>query len=195
MTDIGMNGLHARPASIRSRCELALIGLLLGSLLIETAAIAAVAPEKWGPFRGRVIDVETGEGIAGAAILVVWYEMVPHPVQTNQKFYDAVEAVTDADGRFDIPRRPVPPSDANIRLAGVTYFAPGYVIHSEAVTPPTGQSFVDPTDVRMRKLRTRQELWEKNRGRPSMVPDSKMPAFLKAIEAEYGMLYPGERRP
>ncbi|MGH7324143.1 MAG: hypothetical protein ACREJ9_05785 [Candidatus Rokuibacteriota bacterium] len=130
------------------------------------------------------MDVETGEPIPGAAILVVWYELIPHPVQTNQKFYDALEAVTDAEGRFEVPRRPPPFFDFRIRLAGVTYFAPGYVVHTEVVTPPNGQPFVDPTVVRMRRLKTRQELWEKSRARPSKVPDEKMPGFIKAINAE-----------
>lgn len=157
-------------------------------LLAMTLLVPAEALGKWGPFRGQIVNVETGEPIAGAAVLVVWYELVPHPVQTNQKFYDAAEAVTDAEGRFEVPRRPPPFFDFRIRLAGVTYFAPGYVVHSEVVTPANGQPFVDPTVVRMRRLKTRQELREKSRSRPSKVPDDKMPEFIRAINIERQML-------
>jgi hypothetical protein len=167
------------------RCIVLLIGILLAGFMPP----AADAAETWGPFRGRLVDVETGEPIAGAAVLVVWYEMIPSPVQTNQRFYDAREAVTDADGGFEIPRRSPPFFTFRVRLAGVTYFAPGYVAHSEVVTPPGGQRFVDPTVVRMRRLKTREELREKSRSRPSLVPDEKMPGFLKAIEREDTMIY------
>src|SRR3972149_3119809 len=85
------------------------LGSGLAILVGVALCLAGEMPDKeWGPFRGRIADVETGEPIAGAAVLVVWYEMVPTPVQTNEKFYDAREAVSDADGRFEVPRRSPP---------------------------------------------------------------------------------------
>src|SRR5207249_575775 len=62
--------------------------------------------EKWGPFRGQIVDAETGQPIVGAVVLVVWWEAVFTPIQTNRKFYDAREALTDAEGRFEAPRLP-----------------------------------------------------------------------------------------
>jgi hypothetical protein len=78
--------------------------------------------------------------------------------------------------------------DFHVRLAGLTYFAPGYVVYREVVTPPSGQRFVDSTEIRMKKLKTLQELRAKSRSRPSMVPDDKMPNFITAINTERRML-------
>ncbi len=167
--------------ALRSVC---VVGVLLGSLL----APGADAAEKWGPFRGRIVDVETGEPIPGAAILVVWYEAVHTLAQTNEKFFDAREAKADVEGRFEISRLSPPFFGFRIFPPGFTYFAPGYAAHSEIVTPPDGQAFVEPTVVRMRRLKTRQELWEKSRARPGGVPDEKMPGFIRAINVENRML-------
>lgn len=166
-----------------------LVGLMLGLI----ACAPAQAFEKWGPFRGQIVDMETGQPIAGAAVLVVWWEAVYTPVQTNQKFYDAREAVTDAEGRFEVPRLTPPFFTFRIFPPQVIYFAPGYVAHVEVVTPPDGQPFVAPTVVQMRRLKTREELLKKSRGYPSMIPSEKMPLFLRAIEIEDQMLWPGTR--
>lgn len=162
--------------------------------LLATYVVAAVlsvmahpvteAAEKWGPFRGQIVDVETGQPIAGAVVLVVWWEAVPTPVQTNQKFYDAREAVTDANGRFEVPRRSPPFFSFRIFDPKISYFAPGYEPIAEVVTPPEGQPFVAPTVVQMRPLKTREELLNKSRGYPTSIPENKIPEFLKAINVE-----------
>jgi len=162
----------------------AICGVLLGSFLPG----AAGAAEKWGPFRGRIVDMETGEPIAGVAVLVVWWENVPNPVQGQRRFYDSREAVTHADGRFEIPRFSPPFFSFRIRPPEIILFAPGYIEQSESVTPPNGQPFVDPTEIRMRPLNTRQELLARSRSRPSSVPDDKMPGLIRAINIERTML-------
>lgn len=166
--------------------------------LLATYVVAAVlsvmahpvteAAEKWGPFRGQVVDVETGQPIAGAVVLVVWWEAVPTPVQTNQKFYDAREAVTDANGRFEVPRLSPPFFSFRIFDPKISYFAPGYEPIAEVVTPPEGQPFVAPTVLQMRRLKTREELLRKRRARPAGVPLEKMTELTKAMNVETTML-------
>lgn len=171
-----------------------LTGLLLGC----TTRAPAEALEKWGPFRGQIVDVETGKPIAGAVVLVVWWEDVPNPIQQASKFYDTREGVTDANGRFEVPRLTPPFFTFRIRQPQVTYFAPGYVPHGEVVTPPDGKPFVAPTVIQMRRLKTREELLKKSRGYPSGIPEEKMREFLKVINIERGMLGlrpEGERQP
>ena len=51
--------------------------------------------EQWGPFRGRMVDAETGAPIPGAHFMVSWERDYPNPVHWTQRFYDAQEAVTD----------------------------------------------------------------------------------------------------
>lgn len=170
-----------RTLAVQAMC---LAGILLGFI----SAPPVEALEKWGPFRGQLVDVETGRPIVGAAVLVVWYEAVPTPVQTNQKFYDARETVTDAEGRFEVARLSPPFFSFRIFPPQLSYFAPGYVAQAEVVTPPDGQPFVAPTVVQMRRLKTREELWQKSRGWPAMVPPEKMREFIKAVNMERGLL-------
>jgi hypothetical protein len=70
----------------------------------------------------------------------------------------------------------------------VIYFAPGYAVEKEGVTPPDGVRFVDPTVVKMRRLKSREELLRKSRGYPSQIPEEKMPGFVKAVNIEREML-------
>lgn len=164
-------------------------GVCLGGLLLAMSLTSSVtALEKWGPFRGQVVDVETGQPIAGAVVLVVWWEAVPTPVQTNQKFYDAREAVTDANGRFEAPRLSPPFFSFRIFDPKISYFAPGYEPIAEVVTPPEGQPFVAPTVVQMRRLQTRKEALELiGRAVPNVPWEKrfeKMPHYLRALNEE-----------
>ncbi len=164
------------------------VGAGLGVLLGLAAGGSVGAVEKWGPFRGQLVDAETGQGLAGAAILVVWWREVPNPVHPTQEFYEAREAVTDAEGRFEVPRLSPPVFSAFIRPGQVIYFAPGYRPLREVVTPPDGQPFVAPTVVEMRRLKTREELLAKRRSRPALVPPERMRHLIRAVNVERAML-------
>ena len=85
--------------------------MVVGVMALGAVGLSATAPasERWGSFRGQVVDVETGQPIAGAVALAIWWEVVPSLVHGTQKFYDAREALTGPDGRFEIPRLSVPP--------------------------------------------------------------------------------------
>jgi hypothetical protein len=175
----------------RTIVALCLAGILFG---IDHGSLAE-ALEKWGPFRGRIVDVETGQPIRGAAVLVIWWEEVYTPVQTNTKFYEAREAVTDADGRFEVPRLTPPFFTFRIREPQVTYFAAGYVAEAEVVTPPDGQPFVAPTIVQMRRLKTPGERRKYILGRlPGGVPHERMPEFIRALNEELSALGLGTYR-
>jgi hypothetical protein len=135
-----------------------------------------------------MVDSETGQPITGAAVLVVWDMVIPTPVHDVHRFYDAREAVTDSGGRFEVPGVLPPLYWLLVRRPQVIFFAPGYMLHAEGVTPPDGRPFVDPTVVQMRRLKTREELLKKSRGYPSEIPEEKMKEFLRAINIERAML-------
>lgn len=161
---------------------------LLSSLVLLVVAAESHAREKWGPFRGQVVDLETGQPIAGAVALAVWWRIIPTPVHGTEEFYDAREAVTGPDGRFEIPRLSATGWTFGIQPAQITVFAPGYLWEVTLVTPPGGEEFVDPTVVQMRRLKTREELLKKSRSRPAGVPLEKMAEFTKAVNIERRML-------
>lgn len=58
-----------------------------------------------GPYRGKVVDADTGEPIKGVAVAGVWgidlFGPAQGPVST---FCDAQEAITDKNGEFIVPR-------------------------------------------------------------------------------------------
>lgn len=159
----------------------------LVALLLVLAACAAVqARENWGPFRGQLVDVETGQPIAGAAILVVWWEAIFSPTgHPTEQFYEARETVTDAEGRFEVPRLSVSFWKLGIQPGQVSYFAPGYAPHAEVVTPPDDQPFLAPTVVQMRRLKTREERLERLSfaSQPS-IPLEKRCLYTRALNQE-----------
>ncbi len=163
-----------------------LIGLSMSALLLVVGGLAAEASalEKWGPFRGQVVDVETGQPVAGAAVLMSWWRVIPNPAGGTEQFYDAREAVTDAQGRFEVPRRRPPVFRFGILPPKFTVFAPGYVHVGTVVTPPGGEFFVAPTVVQMRRLKTRKEREEHLAFFPPAIPYEKMPKLVEAVNCE-----------
>ena len=90
--------------------------------------------------------------------MVLWVCEPPN-LHVTQQFYDALETVSDAGGRFEIPAQ-TRFVTAFVREPGLSVFAPGYLMQEPDVTPPGGRAYVDPTIVRMRPLKTREERCE-----------------------------------
>jgi len=128
---------------------------LLLTLVVMITAACRSGPEQWGPFRGQVIDAETGRPIAGAHVMVLWIREPPS-LHFSQWFYDAQETVTGDTGTFEIPRE-TRFLTVFVREPGLGIFAPGYLIQAPEVTPAGGRAYVDPTVVKMRPLTTRDE--------------------------------------
>ena len=134
-----------------------LVWAFLTMLVLGLVLEIAEAGEKWGPFRGRIVDVETGQGIEGAVALAIWEKVFPTVAGTMSEFYDVREVVSGPDGRFEIPRREPPFFTLNIREPDFKVFAPSYAEVRWVVTPESGEALIDPTVIEMRKLRTREE--------------------------------------
>ena len=163
----------ARSASGRIAC------LLL--VFVATAGCRS-GPAQWGPFRGRIVDAETGAPIPGAHFMVSWERDHPNPVHWTQSFYDAQETVADAEGRFEIPRQR---RVFTVLVSAPRFhaFAPGYIAESEEVVSPGGQLYVDDTILRMRLLETRKERCGRLPGGPSMDASGKAILFDRAVQA------------
>ena len=137
-------------------------------------------PEQWGPFRGQVVDAETGMPIAGAHVMVTWIREPPS-LHFSQWFYDAQEAATDRAGRFEIPRQ-TRFATAFVIEPGISVFMPGYLMQAPDVTPATGRAYVEPTIVKMRPLKTREERCKLRPGGPWIDASPKVPRFKAAIQ-------------
>jgi hypothetical protein len=56
-----------------------------------------------GPYKGKVVDADTGKPIEGVVVLGEWYKETPTPAGAVSSYYDARETVTDKNGEFEIP--------------------------------------------------------------------------------------------
>lgn len=75
------------------------IATLLCMLFLANNYDIAHANE-FGPFRGKIVDVNTKEPIEGVVVLVEWWKV---PLFGGSIFIDAQETVTDREGNFYLP--------------------------------------------------------------------------------------------
>ncbi len=150
--------------------------------VILAAAGCRTGSEQWGPFRGQVVDGETGAPIAGANVMVLWIREPP-ALHFAQRFYDAQETVTDAAGRFEIPHE-TRFLTAFVNEPAVSVFAPGYEMASR-----------DGSTIRMRSLRTRAERCEREPyGIGGLFPKDRVPGYSGAVDTYISTLRCAEVR-
>lgn len=119
-----------------------------------------------GPYKGKVVDLETGKAIEGAVVAGVWvlaFNFTP--------FCDAKETVTDKNGEFTLPKGwcfslwPL----AQMDRMDIVVFKPGYLGYPplgytfeerKARMPGFGDEFKDKNQyniIRMGRPKTREE--------------------------------------
>ena len=78
-----------------------LIMCFIMGYLIFTSGCGFIA---WrdGPYKGRVIDAETGQPLEDVVVLGVWYKELPSPGGTVGSYFDAQETVTNKNGDFEV---------------------------------------------------------------------------------------------
>ncbi len=177
-----------------------LIVYILG-IAVENNSVFAT-----GPWKGRIIDIETKEPIEGVVVLAAWQRAYRTPAGDNTYFYNAKEVLTDKEGRFEIPSyRPINllPIISYIREPEFTIFKPGYLSLSSVgfggfFLERTKEEPLERKDIRgktfrlapgiieLPKLKTREERLEAQSDAIPLgeVPDDKMPALLNLINAE-----------
>src|SRR3990172_6905256 len=82
-----------------------------------------------GPWKGKIIDIETKEPLEGAVVLAVWERVYRTPAGASSYFYEAKEVLTDKEGKFEIPSyTPINlvPIISYMRGPLFTIFKPGY---------------------------------------------------------------------
>lgn len=177
-------------------------GILLGLVVVSWSG-AAVAQtgqplERYvnghrGPYRGRVLDAETGKPLAGVVVVAVWRRDRIMPLHSRSEHYAARETLTNADGEFVIdaddvernaPKRTWHPF--------ITIFLPGYGRYrSPAGTPTTvtQRFFEGPgTTVELPRLNTKDERRMHLRGLGphglSDTPFTEIPEFMRLFNQE-----------
>lgn len=86
-----------------------------------------------GPYKGKVIDLETGNPIEGAVVAATWELYILHFIP---RFGDAKETVTDKNGEFILPKAFTLWPFSELRNFHFIIFKPGYLSY-----PPLGLTF------------------------------------------------------
>ena len=173
----------------------------IAALVFAVLAAGCTGRDVRGPFRNQYIDAETGKPIEGVVFLAVWESVTPTLTgDGGRSFYEAQEAVSDVDGRVEIPGLSTPPLRiaVNVRFYA---FAPNYAYATNAthVTPAGGRTYVDTTVTRMRPLTSHQERCEEAH-RTSVIPSfytasssGKMERYISTLNRERDELECGVR--
>lgn len=146
--------------------------IILSIFLIFTVEVFAA-----GPWKGKVIDIETKEPLEGAVVLVFWSRNYRTPYGGSSYFYNVKETLTDKDGRFEIPAyTPINllPIISYIKEPEFRIFKQGYgMLHMALDKYLTGKKEVEPYGgelllsgytirvssglIELQKLKTREE--------------------------------------
>ncbi len=146
-----------------------IVSFVLIFILFTMPALAA------GPWKGKVIDIETKEPLEGAVVLAVWERVYRTPTVASSYFYEAKEVLTDKEGRFEIPSY-IPinllPLISYMRGPSFTIFKPGYgslrmglgeyLTGEKEIEPYSGELSgymirVSHNLIELQKLKTREE--------------------------------------
>lgn len=192
----GKYGLFNEGIDMKSICF-----FLAFVLILTVFAIQAVAA---GPWKGKIIDIETKEPLEGAVVLAVWERVYRTPAGPNSYFYEAKEVLTDKEGGFEIPSySPINllPIISYLRGPHFTVFKPGYLSLSDVdfgdfflsgtkeapmeLKEMSGKVFrLAPRIIELPKLKTKEERLRVIGSLPPSIPDQAMPNLIKLMNVE-----------
>lgn len=179
--------------------SIVVIYLVSGLIMVRSHFMAEVSEpfRGWlyywdGPYKGKVVDADTGEPIEGAAVVEVAYIGIVAGIKDAMPFFcDAKETVTDKNGEFILPKVscfnlwPL----AEMGKPDFIVFKPGFLSY-----PPrdmkasafTGTEFKDKKQKQVIKL-NKAITYEERRSTLGLVDISdvkKTPYLLKLINEE-----------
>jgi len=178
-------------------------GMLLGLLMLTWCAAAVAQTGQplephlngpGGPYRGRVLDAETGKPLAGVVVVAVWRRDRIMPFHSRSEHYAAREALTNADGEFVIDANDMERNaPKRTRHPFFTIFLPGYGRpRVPAGTPPTltRRFYEGPGNtVELPQLKTKEERLAHLRKIDLYgAPFTEVPEFTRLINQERVML-------
>ena len=177
--------------------------LLSGLFILFLLSLTSGYVFAGGPWKGKIIDIETKEPLEGAVVLAVWERVYRTPAGPNSYFYEAKEVLTDKEGRFEIPAyTPINllPIISYMRGPYFTFFKPGYLSLSRydygafflegtreapVELPEMGKIFrLAPGLIELPKLKTREERLRNIPGGPTDIGADKLPFFYRSINEE-----------
>jgi len=142
-----------------------------------------------GPLRGRVVDADTGQPLAGAAVVAAWFLEQPTAVHGTATAYDVVEVLTDDKGEFVVPHQTHVTLVGSVNEPRITIYMPGYGPYPGFQRAPKGEAmrtaFQELTVVELVRGKTREErLRHQNWALPFGVSEEQIPNLYRLLNAE-----------
>lgn len=166
-----------------------LAGALSMVWLVAFASCALGPASAAEPYRGQVVDEETGQPLPGALVVFIWFRDVYSPVtkQLIEQLHAVVEVRADTYGFFEVSNAPETTRDSSvieIRKADPIFFVPGYFMFYKVRME--GEPFRDPTIVPLRRAKNPRDAVEPLRILPWVFPHT--PLLLQAVNQERARL-------
>lgn len=178
-----------------------ILSILLVVLFLPTGSKAA------GPWKGQIVDKETGKPIEEAVVLAVWMKATGIFHTTGgSEFYDSEETVTDAEGHFFIHARQTWTLNPFSRIYGPEFYIlkSGYgrwqfrdfdkwglkdaMVSAERTRAEWRRFTAEGSVLELPQLKTREERLRMSSYMAYQVPANRMPKFLEAINKELASL-------
>src|SRR5438094_4205333 len=157
-----------------------------------------------GPWKGKIVDAETGQRLSGAVVLAAWWKRSPGVVHERTAFYDATEVVTDDEGRFVIPPvktatlnpfTPIDGPDLKIfkrgygqwRFRGEPQLSPSNTLEWERWRATAWKRFTsDGIVIELPALKSKEDRFRFREvvAPSSLIPPERTPQMTRAIEEE-----------
>jgi hypothetical protein len=175
----------------------ALLVVLTSSCLgvIECATAA-------GPWKGQIVDKETGKPLDEVVVLATWYKAYStYGGWGGAGYHDSEEVVTDTNGRFMIQSKQTWTINPFSTIKGPEFyiFKPGYgqwqfegqdrwskdALESEEQRKQTWQKFVDEgVTLELPRLSSRDARLQFLNRPSGEIPSDRMPKYLEALDRE-----------
>lgn len=173
-------------------------------LLMASVCFPAVS-ESAGPWKGQVVDKETGKPLEGVVVLARWEKRYTSFVgeMGGNEYYDSEEVVTDAEGRFVISARQTWTLNPLSEIYGPEFFIfkSGYgrwqfrdfdswglkdaIVSAERTRAEWRRFTAEGAVLELPPLKTIEQRLEFVRAmRPHGVPSDRMMKYLDAINRE-----------
>lgn len=166
--------------------------------LLTMAILSIVTPVSHvhaeGPWRGQIVDAESGQPLAGVVILAFWVRSrASVGGWADVQYHDSEEIMTGPDGRFAIPSRRSYTIPLFTKVAGPEFkiFRSGYG-EWQLRDPRKGEEFDKGVEaiIEMLRLKARQDrlIFLSGFGVPLVVPLERRRLLYEAINVERNTL-------
>lgn len=165
--------------------------VLTGLLTIAAPGAAAET------YHGTVVDAETNAPLEGAVVVVVWHRKPIVTMDGPQYFHKAVEALTDAEGKFAVDASPGidwNPFTYVLKEPRIVIFKPGYGpfpvghLSTKSVKELKEAMLTEGATIALPKLKTKKELREftspVDMRISTLVPDERIPKLMRLINMQ-----------